>query len=113
MLNESVLREKAPFIGAKCAICERTVTKDEMEFEVEFAHDGDNPGFDTLTCTSGASRRRSSSGTSGPSDSRVPRRGSEARTSCPVVWAQALCSDGHFLNTSGKGPAVYRMRKFD
>ena len=27
-------------------ICEKPVTKDEMEFEIEFAHDGKNPGVD-------------------------------------------------------------------
>ena len=29
-----------------CAICELPATRDEMEFEVQFARDGDNPGLD-------------------------------------------------------------------
>jgi hypothetical protein len=29
-----------PGVGAACAVCEKPVTKDEMEFEIEFAHDG-------------------------------------------------------------------------
>ena len=32
--------------GASCSVCEKPVTKDELEFEIEFAHDGDNPGLD-------------------------------------------------------------------
>jgi len=35
-----------PGVGAECAVCEKRVTKDEMEFEIEFAHDGANPGLD-------------------------------------------------------------------
>lgn len=35
-----------PGVGADCAVCERPVTKDEMEFEIQFAHDGSNPGLD-------------------------------------------------------------------
>ena len=35
-----------PGIGAPCAVCERPVTKAEMEFEIEFSHDGSNPGLD-------------------------------------------------------------------
>lgn len=33
-------------IGAACTICDLPVTKQEMEFEMEFAPDGDNPGLD-------------------------------------------------------------------
>ena len=33
-------------VGASCAICELPVTKDQMEFEIQFARDGDNPGLD-------------------------------------------------------------------
>jgi hypothetical protein len=33
-------------VGASCTICELPVTKDQMEFEIEFARDGDNPGLD-------------------------------------------------------------------
>ncbi len=35
-----------PGVGAACAICERPVGRDELEFEVQFAHDGDSPGLD-------------------------------------------------------------------
>jgi hypothetical protein len=35
-----------PGVGAECVIREKPVTKDEMEFEIEFAHDGKNPGVD-------------------------------------------------------------------
>jgi len=35
-----------PGVGAACSVCELPVTKDELEFEIEFAHDGDNPGLD-------------------------------------------------------------------
>ena len=34
-----------PGIGVACTICGRPVTKDEMEFEVEFAEDGASPHF--------------------------------------------------------------------
>ena len=29
-----------------CAVCERPVSKDEMEFEIEFEHNGSTPGLD-------------------------------------------------------------------
>jgi hypothetical protein len=35
-----------PGVGASCTICELPITKDEMEFEIEFAHDGASPGLD-------------------------------------------------------------------
>ena len=35
-----------PGVGVPCAVCGKPVAKDEMEFEIEFAHDGDNPGLD-------------------------------------------------------------------
>jgi hypothetical protein len=35
-----------PGVGATCAVCERPVSKQEMEFEIQFARDGDNPGLD-------------------------------------------------------------------
>jgi hypothetical protein len=35
-----------PGVGAPCSVCERPVTKDELEFEIQFAHDGTNPGLD-------------------------------------------------------------------
>jgi hypothetical protein len=66
MPDEAILREKAreavrtgklparrpdrtwggPGIGASCTICEKPVTRDEMEFEIEFEHDGIKPGLD-------------------------------------------------------------------
>jgi hypothetical protein len=66
MPDENILREKAraavqdgkipsrradrtwgePGVGATCAICELPATRDEMDFEVQFARDGDNPGLD-------------------------------------------------------------------
>jgi hypothetical protein len=66
MPDEKILREKAreavqsgklpsrgpdrmwggPGVGAECAVCGLLGTKDEMAFEIEFAHDGDNPGLD-------------------------------------------------------------------
>jgi hypothetical protein len=66
MPDENILREKAraavqdgkipsrradrtwggPGVGATCAICELPATRAEMEFEVQFARDGDNPGLD-------------------------------------------------------------------
>jgi hypothetical protein len=35
-----------PGVGALCSVCDRPVTKDELEFEIQFARDGDNLGFD-------------------------------------------------------------------
>ena len=35
-----------PGVGAQCAICELPVQATEMEFEIEFARDGSNPGLD-------------------------------------------------------------------
>jgi hypothetical protein len=35
-----------PGVGAPCTVCDLPVTKDELEFEIEFAHDGDHPGLD-------------------------------------------------------------------
>ena len=35
-----------PGVGAVSAVCERPVTKDQLEFEIQFARDGDNPGLD-------------------------------------------------------------------
>jgi len=66
MPDESILREKAraviesgklpsrrpdrtwggPGVGAPCSVCGLPVTKDELEFEIQFARDGDNPGLD-------------------------------------------------------------------
>jgi hypothetical protein len=35
-----------PGVGAPCAVCELPVQPDEMEFEIQFAHDGGSPGLD-------------------------------------------------------------------
>jgi hypothetical protein len=66
MPDEKILREKArtvvtngklparrpdrtwggPGVGAACAVCELPVKNDELEFEIQFAHDGSDPGLD-------------------------------------------------------------------
>lgn len=33
-------------MGARCAVCELPVTKDEKELEIQFARDGDSPELD-------------------------------------------------------------------
>jgi hypothetical protein len=35
-----------PGVGVPCSVCALPVEKDQLEFEVEFAHDGQNPGLD-------------------------------------------------------------------
>ncbi len=35
-----------PGVGAACAVCDLPVTKDQLEFEIQFVRDGDNPGLD-------------------------------------------------------------------
>jgi hypothetical protein len=35
-----------PGIGAPCAVCGKPVTKEEVEFQLEFAHDGTTPDLD-------------------------------------------------------------------
>ena len=35
-----------PGVGAECAVCQLPVTKDQLEFEIQFAHDGTDPGLD-------------------------------------------------------------------
>jgi hypothetical protein len=47
--------------GARCSVCGLPVTKDEKEFEIELAHDGDNPTIDSSPFTSAASPPGSSS----------------------------------------------------
>ena len=37
-----------PGVGATCAVCGLPVTKDEKEFEIQFARDGDNAGLDNF-----------------------------------------------------------------
>jgi hypothetical protein len=66
MPDEKMLREKAraavrdgklpsrrpdrvwggPGIGDTCVVCALPLPKEENEFEIEFAHNGDNPGLD-------------------------------------------------------------------
>jgi hypothetical protein len=66
MPDEKILREKAraaitrgrfpvrrpdrtwggPGVGAACAVCELPVRTDELEFEIQFVHDGGDPGLD-------------------------------------------------------------------
>ena len=66
MPDEKILREKAraaitsgklplrrpdrtwggPGVGAACAVCELPVRTDELEFEIQFVHDGNDPGLD-------------------------------------------------------------------
>jgi hypothetical protein len=35
-----------PGVGAPCVICDLPVGRDELEFEIQFARDSDNPGLD-------------------------------------------------------------------
>jgi len=35
-----------PGVGAPCSVCGVPMTRDELELEIEFAHDGANPGLD-------------------------------------------------------------------
>jgi hypothetical protein len=64
MADEQILRAKArevlqsgklparppdrtgPGVGAPCTVCGLPVKRDELEFEIQFARDGDNPGLD-------------------------------------------------------------------
>ena len=66
MPDELILREKAravlqagklpsrapdrtwggPGVGVPCSVCDFPVNKNELEFEIEFAHNGDNSGLD-------------------------------------------------------------------
>jgi hypothetical protein len=66
MPDEPVLREKAriairggkiparrpdrtwggPGIGALCTVCDLPIGKEQLEFEIQFARDGDDPGLD-------------------------------------------------------------------
>jgi hypothetical protein len=65
-MDEEVLRQKAhevvrdgklpsrrpdrtwggPDVGADCSVCGLPVTEDQMEFDIQFAHDGSSPGLD-------------------------------------------------------------------
>jgi hypothetical protein len=33
-------------VGAACTVCGLPVAKEQLEFEIQFAHDGDQPGLD-------------------------------------------------------------------
>lgn len=35
-----------PGVGAPCTVCTEPVTRDQMKFEIQFAHDGDTPDLD-------------------------------------------------------------------
>jgi hypothetical protein len=35
-----------PGVAAECSVCGKPVSKEELEFEIQFARDGDNPGLD-------------------------------------------------------------------
>ena len=35
-----------PGVGAACRICSEPVTKNQLEFEIQFAYDGAEPGLD-------------------------------------------------------------------
>ena len=35
-----------PGVGAPCTICDKPVARDEMEFEIQFEHNGAVPGLD-------------------------------------------------------------------
>jgi hypothetical protein len=35
-----------PGVGAKCTVCDEAVKRDQLEFEIQFEHNGDNPGLD-------------------------------------------------------------------
>ena len=66
MPDEPILREKAraairtgnlpsrqpdrtwggPGVGAACSVCDLPIGKDQLEFEIQFARDGADPGLD-------------------------------------------------------------------
>lgn len=68
MPDEAILRDKArrvvrdhklparrpdrlwggPGVGAPCSVCDLLVKRDELEFEIEFRHEGAVPGMDTF-----------------------------------------------------------------
>ena len=37
-----------PGVGAECAVCGLPVTKDQLEFEIQFARNGDNTDLDNF-----------------------------------------------------------------
>jgi hypothetical protein len=44
--GRSSTAEQPPSPYAPCPVCGETVTKDQLEIEAEFAHDGSSPGLD-------------------------------------------------------------------
>lgn len=36
-----------PGVGSLCTVCAKPVTADQVEWEIQFAHDGANPDLDT------------------------------------------------------------------
>jgi hypothetical protein len=42
-----------PGVGAACSVCDLPVTREQVEFEIQFTHDGDNPGLDKFHVHSG------------------------------------------------------------
>jgi hypothetical protein len=45
-MDEQALRAKVREVLKAGKVCDLPVTKDAMEFEIQFARDGDNPGLD-------------------------------------------------------------------
>jgi hypothetical protein len=37
-----------PGVGVPCSVCEKAITRDQGEYEIQFPRDGDNPGLDTV-----------------------------------------------------------------
>lgn len=35
-----------PGVGAACSVCDLPIGKDQLEFEIQFVHDGKEPGLD-------------------------------------------------------------------
>jgi hypothetical protein len=94
-MDEDILRDKAravvqsgklprcrpdrtwggPGVGAECAVCGLPVAQDELELEIQFAHDGDNPGlWISFTSMCGALRRGNSSDDPAPRAGAYPAR---------------------------------------
>jgi len=60
-----------PGVGASCTICGEPVTKDQLEFEIQFSRDGNNPGLDKfdlhIRCFAAWELERTISGDTGQS----------------------------------------------
>ena len=35
-----------PGLGVRCVVCDLAITKDQLEMQIEFGHDGAKPGID-------------------------------------------------------------------